>query len=197
MKKICICTLMLTAVWFLFFGAAMDQARLSGELIRIHVLANSDSEEDQATKLEVRDAVLQQVTSLTSQCKTRKEAAAALASNAEVLAETASAVAGEDITVSLTPEWYETRNYDTFSLPAGKYLSLRVQIGAAEGHNWWCVAFPAVCTAATAEEFETVAVSGGFTDSDIRLMTEDEPDVKVRFFLLELFYQLRDAVKGD
>ncbi|MEA4965021.1 MAG: stage II sporulation protein R [Oscillospiraceae bacterium] len=196
MKKVCICFISITAVWLLFAGVLLEQESLSAELIRIHVLANSDSAEDQAVKLEVRDAVLSRVTALTKTCGTREEAAQALAGNAEELADVASAVAGKDVTVSLSPEWYETRKYETFSLPAGKYLSLRVQIGEAGGHNWWCVAFPAVCTAATTEEFETVAVSGGLSDSDIRLMTEDDPDVTVRFFLLELFSKLRAALQG-
>lgn len=196
MKKVCTYTVIFTACWLLLAGTILRQEKLASRLIRIHILANSDSEADQAEKLRVRDAVLGQVSSLTAGCETRGEAAAVLADHAGELGRTASEVSGKDVTVSLGPEWYETRNYDDFSLPAGEYLSLRIGIGEAAGHNWWCVAFPSVCTAATAEELETTAVSAGFDDGDLRMMESDSPDVEVRYFLLELISRLRDVLRG-
>ena len=196
MKKVCTYVVILTACWLLLAGTILRQEKLASRLIRIHILANSDSEADQAEKLRVRDAVLGQVSSLTAGCETRGEAAAVLADHAGELGRTASEVSGKDVTVSLGPEWYETRNYDDFSLPAGEYLSLRIGIGEAAGHNWWCVAFPSVCTAATAEELETTAVSAGFDDGDLRMMESDSPDVEVRYFLLELISRLRDVLRG-
>ena len=133
---------------------------------------------------------------MTADCETRGEAAAVLAEHAGELGRTASEVSGKDVTVSLGQEWYGTRDYDGFSLPAGEYLSLRIGIGKAAGHNWWCVAFPSVCTAATAEELETTAVSAGFDDGDLRMMESDSPDVEVRYFLLELISRLRDILRG-
>lgn len=196
MKKVCTYTVILTSCWLLLAGAILRQEKLASRLIRIHILANSDSEADQAEKLRVRDAVLGQVSSLTADCETRGEAAAVLAEHAGELGRTASEVSGKDVTVSLGQEWYGTRDYDGFSLPAGEYLSLRIGIGKAAGHNWWCVAFPSVCTAATAEELETTAVSAGFDDGDLRMMESDSPDVEVRYFLLELISRLRDVLRG-
>lgn len=196
MKKVCTYTVILTACWLLLAGTVLRQEKLASRLIRIHILANSDSEADQAEKLRVRDAVLGQVSSLTADCETRGEAAAVLAEHAGELGRTASEVSGKDVTVSLGQEWYGTRDYDGFSLPAGEYLSLRIGIGKAAGHNWWCVAFPSVCTAATAEELETTAVSAGFDDGDLRMMESDSPDVEVRYFLLELISRLRDILRG-
>ena len=196
MKKVCTYTVILTACWLLLAGTILRQEKLASRLIRIHILANSDSEADQAEKLRVRDAVLGQVSSLTADCETRGEAAAVLAEHAGELGRTASEVSGKDVTVSLGQEWYGTRDYDGFSLPAGEYLSLRIGIGKAAGHNWWCVAFPSVCTAATAEELETTAVSDGFDDGDLRMMESDSPDVEVRYFLLELISRLRDILRG-
>lgn len=196
MKKVCTYTVILTACWLLLAGTILRQEKLASRLIRIHILANSDSEADQAEKLRVRDAVLGQVSSLTADCETRGEAAAVLAEHAGELGRTASEVSGKDVTVSLGQEWYGTRDYDGFSLPAGEYLSLRIGIGKAAGHNWWCVAFPSVCTAATAEELETTAVSAGFDDGDLRMMESDSPDVEVRYFLLELISRLRDVLRG-
>lgn len=190
MKKICTYTLLLTLCWLFTAGCLLRQQHLADQMIRLHVVANSDSGEDQAKKLEVRDALLPQIEALTAACGTRSEAAAALAAHVETLGRTASRAAGMDVTVSLSPEWYGTRHYDNFSLPAGNYLSLQIRLGEAEGKNWWCVAFPSVCTAATAEEFEAVAVSGGLSGSDLRMMHADEPDVKVRYFLLELIEKL-------
>lgn len=196
MKKVCTYTVIFTACWLLLAGTLLRQEKLASRLIRIHILANSDSEADQAEKLRVRDAVLGQVSSLTADCKTRGEAAAVLASHAAELGQTASEVSGKNVTVSLGTEWYETRDYGGFSLPAGEYLSLCIGIGEAEGHNWWCVAFPSVCTAATAEELETTAVSAGFDGGDLRMMTGGSPDVEVRYFLLELISRLRDILRG-
>lgn len=196
MKKVCTYVVIFTACWLLLAGAVLRQEKLASRLIRIHILANSDSEADQAEKLRVRDAVLGQVSALTADCEIRGEAAAVLADHAGELGRTASEVSGKDVTVSLGPEWYETRDYADFSLPAGEYLSLRIGIGEAAGHNWWCVAFPSVCTAATAEELETTAVSAGFDDGDLRMMTDDSPDVEVRYFLLELISRLRDVLRG-
>ena len=180
-----------TILWLLLAGMAMQQQALSSKLIRIHVLAASDSAEDQAIKLQVRDAVLRQLSLLTADCADRKEAAAVLIGCAEQLGKTAANTADQRVTLQLSPESYGTRRYENFSLPAGEYLSLQIRIGAGEGRNWWCVAFPMVCMAATAEEFEAAATSAGLDGAQIRLMTGEETDIKVRFIVLEWLEALK------
>ena len=188
MKKVCTYICLLTVLWLLAAGTVLEQQRLAARVIRLHILANSDSAEDQTEKLRVRDALLGEIEALTADCTSREEAAAKLAGAAEELGERAAAMTGRPVTVSLSPERYGTRHYGSFSLPAGTYLSLRIGLGEAAGHNWWCVAFPAVCTAATAEELETTAVAAGLSGGEVRLMTEDSPDIRVRFFLF--FYNI-------
>ncbi len=194
MKKISTYTVILTAIWVLLAAAVINQQNLAEHIIRIHILANSDSEADQAEKLEVRDAVLQVVSSRTAACSGRAEAAAVLRESAAEIGAIASAQCGKSVEVALSPEWYDTREYDAFSLPAGRYLSLQVKIGAAEGKNWWCVAFPAICTNAVSTDLTTVAVSGGMGEEDLHMMTDDTADVKVRYYLLEKIYEIYHAL---
>ena len=191
MKKTCTYVIVFTLCWLTLAGIALQQRKLAAQLIRIHVVANSDSAEDQAVKLQVRDAVLAEVSSVTADCEDRKSAAAALIAHAEELGHTAAAVAGTSVSVQLTPEAYGTRRYETFALPAGEYLSLQIRIGEAAGKNWWCVAFPMVCLTANAEELEAVAAAAGMDTEEIRLMTGGEWDVEVRFMVLEWLQALK------
>lgn len=167
------------------------EGRVYTDTIRLHVLANSDSEEDQALKLRVRDAVLKEVPRIIESCKTQKEAAAALLKETDALAASAKkeiALAGYDYGVSVTlgKEKYPERAYEGVRLPAGEYTSLRVIIGDGEGQNWWCVLFPPLCTSA-AEPQEELA-EAGFTGEQIRVLCDDEnPKYVLRFRILELF----------
>ncbi len=172
------CTLSLVAV-------SAEQHALASKLVRLHVIANSSSEEDQALKLRVRDAVLEAASGLT------EDSLPASLPHLRLAAERAVLEAGEayPVTVKLGPEEYGTREYDTFSLPAGEYLSLRVEIGAAEGRNWWCVLFPPLCFASS-EEFEEEAASAGLTDADLELVRGSGQDIQIRFRILELIQKL-------
>ena len=191
MKKVCTYLMLLALLFALGASALLRQQHLASQIIRLHILANSDTEADQAAKFAVRDALLPEIEMLTADCTVRAEAAAALIENSKRLGQLAAQTAGKRVTLRLSPEQYPTRRYDGFSLPAGEYLSLQIGIGEAAGRNWWCVAFPSVCTAAAAADFEAVAVSGGLRGDDLRMMTEEEPDVKVRYLLLELISRLQ------
>ncbi len=198
MKKRAIAPLLLIGLALWFFTGVLTvraQTALSGKLLRLHVVAVSDSETDQANKLQVRDRVLAAASRYTAGADSAAEAAAALAPHlgelkAEAEACLAALGADEAVTVTLAREEFSTREYDTFALPAGQYETLRVVIGAGEGHNWWCVVFPSLCTAATAGEMEQTAVSAGLTQGEIGWITDDSADVRVRFRLLELLLKL-------
>ena len=184
------------ALWF-WTGVltVREQAALSEKLLRLHVVAASDSETDQAIKLQVRGRVLAAAARYTADANTAAEAAAALTTHLDELeeeAETCLAELGADeaVTVTLAREEFSTREYDTFALPAGQYETLRVVIGAGEGHNWWCVVFPSLCTAATAGELTQAAASAGLTQGQTRWITDDAADVRVRFRILELLQRL-------
>lgn len=121
-----------------------EQQALSEKLIRLHVVANSDSEADQAIKLQVRDAVLAVTEPLMEGAEDPYAALSDALPEIESAAVNCLAALGvaDPVTVTLGQEAYPTRVYESFSLPAGQYTSLRVTIGAGEGHNWWCVVFP-------------------------------------------------------
>ena len=155
------------------------------DVVRLHILAESDDEGDQADKLAVRDAILTEYRAFFDGFSDKGEAAAALTE--EKLNEIRETAKGTllsrgktaDVSVTYSREIYPTRTYGDYTLPAGEYDSLRVVIGAGEGKNWWCVLFPPLCTAASCE-----GVPLGLSDSEYRLLTEGK--MSVRFKSLEL-----------
>ena len=188
--------LLLAALCFSFCAfslrVALEQRALASGLIRLHVVAASDDPADQARKLAVRDTLLPELAGLTAGCADANAAAAAIEGALPALARTAarSLGTGEPVRASLAREPFPRRDYGSFSLPAGSYRALRVTLGAGEGHNWWCVAFPALCLPAAepAEEaaaFEEAAVAAGLSDDDITLMTSDAAAVQLKFRLLD------------
>ena len=168
------------------------------KVVRLHVLANSDSEEDQAVKLAVRDAILEVTVPLLQNCETKEEAILLLEENQALLSQTAQAVLceqGFDDTVSIEMglEKYPTRTYDSLCFPAGEYISMRVSLGEGNGQNWWCCLFPPLCLgAATVNEksAEDACISVGFTPTQYKIITEsDKPVYRARFKILELLGQ--------
>lgn len=193
--------LMVAAALVLMSGALalQTQDQLADKVVRLHVLANSDSEEDQALKLRVRDRVLERATELLEQSADRQEAEALLRGNLlelENLAAEEIAAAGYDypVTAELTDTTFPTREYDGFTLPAGEYLALRIVIGEGAGQNWWCVVFPPLCTTASAD-VPASALAAGLTQEDVNLITE-EPGYVLKFKTVELWERLRAALEG-
>ena len=160
--------------------------RMAEKIIRLHVVANSDSDADQAVKLCVRDAVLREAQNVLSDAL---EAAA----NAELRRQGS----GDTACVSFRRELFPTRDYDTFSLPSGVYQSLRVTIGEGAGRNWWCVIFPSLCVPATTDGFVDAAAAGGFSDAEIGLMTRANGAYTVKFRSLELLQALKKYLFGE
>ena len=193
-KRILICLCLAAAVWC---GTLLaDRQRLEEELIRFHVVANSDSPEDQSVKLQVRDAVLESLQDDLEQLADMEQAKEYLQENLEVIRDVANdalAAAGVDAqaVVSLCREQFDTRVYDTFTLPAGVYESLRIVIGEGEGHNWWCVVFPSLCLPATSAGFEETAQTAGFPASLSRTLT-GEPEYTLRFYALDALGRLEN-----
>ncbi len=180
----------LLAAFFWCGTIIADRQRLREELIRLHVVANSDSEADQAVKLQVRDAVMESLQTAMADLGDIEQAKAYIQQNIpkiQSLANSVLAQAGFDseAAVTLCKETFDKRVYDTFTLPAGVYESLRITIGEGEGKNWWCVVFPSLCLPAAGEGFEDVAAGAGFPDSLNGALTGEER-YEVRFFLLDL-----------
>ncbi len=194
-------TILFSAVLIFSFMALswqvwQQQKTLSSRLIRLHVVAASDDPADQARKLAVRDALLPEIAALTEGCASADAAAAALEESLPALRETAFAAlgTGEPVDATLAEERFPRRDYDTFSLPAGRYRALRVTLGAGAGHNWWCVAFPALCLSAGTEDetrsFEQTAQDAGLSPEEIELVSSDSERVQFRFRLLDWLAEL-------
>ncbi len=196
LKRIGVC--LLTAALFWCGTLIADRERLNQELIRLHVVAASDSAEDQAAKLHVRDAVLQSLEEGLRQTADVEAAKAYIQENLPKIqraANLALAEAGVDAqaVVSFCRERFETRAYNTFTLPAGVYESLRIVIGPGKGHNWWCVAFPSLCLPATSSGFQKAAQTAGFPESLTHALAGEEP-YSVRFYLLDVMGRLENAL---
>ena len=184
LKRIGWVALTVACIWL--WGIVTDSADLRENLLRLHVVGASDAEADQEVKLQVRDAVL---ASLEEGLKDMTDPRAAydyvarMLPQVEMAANRALAAAGfsETVQVSLTEEAFPTRDYDTFSLPAGVYKALRVVIGEGEGRNWWCVVFPQLCVGTEAEFVETANAAG----LDPELAGTLEGEYELRFWVLE------------
>lgn len=171
------------------WGIVTDSAALREGLLRLHVVGASNSDADQSVKLLVRDAVL---SSLEEGLQELTDPQAAydyvewMLPQVEAAANRCLHAAGfsDTVAVSLTEEAFPTREYDSFSLPAGVYKALRVVIGAGEGRNWWCVVFPQLCTAGP-EAVQTAALDDRLTDT-LRGQYE------VRFWLLEKWGEVKN-----
>lgn len=175
--------------------ALRAQTQLAERVVRLHVLANSDGEEDQELKLLVRDRVLARATELLTQAGNRAEAESLLRRELpelEALAARELRANGCDypVTAELTDTEFPTREYDGFTLPAGEYLALRVVIGEGAGRNWWCVVFPPLCTAASAD-VPAAALAAGLTEDQVGLITEEDRGYVLKFKTVEWWEQLR------
>ncbi len=175
----------------LSFLPVNGEEKIYDNMIRLHVIANSDSDEDQALKLLVRDAVLDTVSKL-PRATSFSEAETGIRTHGDEILSAAEKVVSENgsddgVKVYFDTEKYPVRYYEGFSLPAGEYTSLRVVIGEGKGHNWWCVLFPPLCTACGEEEREDEFIEAGFTSEEYSLIKKDSgTKYKVRFRILEI-----------
>ena len=180
---IALCVTLLSGLW-----ARRRQEALAEELIRLHVVAASDSPADQAEKLQTRDRVLGLLSSLLADCGSRAEAVDIINEHRTELE------ALGDVSVSLENEVFPTRRYSTFSLPAGEYLALRVTLGAGEGRNWWCVVFPPLCTEALAEDAGETDAFLALDGESADLIAGPGREYDLRFRVVELWGQLREIL---
>ncbi|MBQ6876918.1 MAG: stage II sporulation protein R [Oscillospiraceae bacterium] len=185
-------TLLLIGLVFTLFSSNVNRTIAAGneirsETLRLHIIANSDSEEDQNLKIKVRDAVLEATGELFAEVTGKTEAVAAAeysADDIKAIAEKTIAEEGFDysVQVELTETWFETRSYEGFTLPAGDYDAVRIIIGAGEGKNWWCVMYPALCIPGAEEDFEKYGSNVEFIEGT---------GIEIRFKLIELIEKLK------
>ena len=175
--------------------ASASESALADRVLRLHVVANSDSDEDQARKLLVRDAVLAKAEQLLDGVDHRRDAEAALAPHLDELAQAgadalARTGAADSVTATLTDQWFPTKEYDGFSLPAGQYRALKITIGAGEGRNWWCVVFPPLCLGSVSERSVESAAAGVLSQDQVALITGQDGGYVLKFRLIEWWQEL-------
>ncbi len=186
----------LAAVSILNIFPVSGEHRIYNDVLRLHVIAESDTEEDQTLKLKVRDAVLACVSDAVEECTSFEEANTAVGAMLEEIRTTAEHCVRENraecsVAVELSPENYPRREYGSSCLPAGVYQSLRITLGKGEGKNWWCVLFPTVCIRfAEGTADEEAYISAGFTPEEYRIITGNGGEWKVKFRILEILSEL-------
>lgn len=197
-KCVFACALLAAFVWC---GTVIaDRQRLNEELIRLHVVANSDRVEDQELKLLVRDSIITSLRQALADVRDTEQAKEYLQENLPKLQELANktldaAGSAQQAVVTLCREGFPTRQYNTFSLPAGIYEALRVTIGDGAGKNWWCVVFPSLCVPQTSQGFSDTAAGAGFPDALSGALTGEEP-YQIRFYLLDKLGELEKFLAG-
>ena len=166
------------------------QRDISSSLVRLHVIAASDETAEQELKLRVRDNVLEYLTPVLDKAESPEEAQRII--NGELTSIKAAAEAcagGRSVSVTLGQEYYPTREYEGFTLPAGQYQSLRVILGEGKGHNWWCVVFPPLCVSAAEQNKALDAMS----EPERGLITETD-GYELRFRIVELWGELMELL---
>ncbi len=194
-RSLCCALVTVMAMSVAGFDAKCNEIREN--VLRLHILANSDSETDQALKLKVRDRLLTVSETVFADCKNEAEAAAKANESLALFQNEANAVVSEngfsyDVRVELAETEFETRNYESFSLPAGTYKALRVIIGEGEGQNWWCVMFPAVCIPAAGDGN---GFSGVLSEETAEIV-EQPNRYRARFKLVEVFQKAKSKLSG-
>ena len=172
-------------------------ADLSNAVFRLHVIANSDSNEDQSLKLKVRDSLLNYMNKICSNCSTKQEAISIAQSHKNEFQKIAEQTITDngynyDVNININNFYFPTKNYGDISLPAGLYDALKVEIGEAKGQNWWCVMFPSLCF---------IDISSGIVDNEAKENLEENlnqeaytvisetknTNIKFKFKLIEFF----------
>ena len=174
---------LLVAVWMCIVPIRA-QNRLADKIVRLHVLANSDAVADQNLKLTVRDAVLQAAEGV-------GEIDDTLLYKLQEAAQRTVETEGYDYPVQVTREhcWFDTREYETFSLPAGYYDAVRVIIGEGAGRNWWCVIYPPLCTGVCEKDLADIGKEFSLSEEEISLICEEKGYI-IRFRLADLWGKL-------
>lgn len=166
-------------------------AEIPNDVFRFHILANSDTEEDQALKLKVRDKVLEKTKILFDTANSKSDAEKFVKANLETIEEIAQNEVYKNgynypVKAEIVNMHFDTRYYESYTLPAGMYDALRITIGNAKGHNWWCVMYPSICISTVDERKDRA--KNALSDDEYSVVTDDK--VEYKFFIVELFQKI-------
>ena len=193
--KISVTVGIVVAILFSICSFAKTSEEIRSDVLRLHVIANSDTSVDQNLKLRLRDYILQEGKDIFNGSVNVENAVENIEPVLPELEKSAKAFVNQagfdyDVKISLSNEYFTTRTYETVTLPAGKYLALRVVIGSGEGHNWWCVMFPPMCVPAADKKDE---IENVFSEKEIKLV-ESKPKYEPRFKVVEIYEQLKEII---
>lgn len=164
---------------------------LQNDVFRLHIIANSDSEQDQSLKLKIRDGILEYTSKLFAECKDRDEAIIAAKENLEDIKRFSQDMVytygyGYKVDAYITEMDFDTRIYEDFTMPAGKYQALRIVIGNGNGHNWWCMLYPALCIPSAQQNKPELSLD----ENEIDVISNSDK-YEVKFRLVEIFEAIR------
>lgn len=193
--KISVTVGIVVAILFSICSFAKTSEEIRSDVLRLHVIANSDTSVDQNLKLRLRDYILQEGKDIFNGSVNVENAVEKIEPVLPELEKSAKAFVNQagfdyNVKISLSNEYFTTRTYETVTLPAGKYLALRVVIGSGEGHNWWCVMFPPMCVPAADKKDE---IENVFSEKEIKLV-ESKPKYEPRFKVVEIYEQLKEII---
>lgn len=184
---------MIICVLFTFLPFEAECKAISTEVFRLHVLANSDSQQDQALKLKVRDAVLKYTNNLYESAQSKQDAIVKTSKNLQQIANIAQQTVYDNgynysVNVQITNMYFNTRYYDDITMPSGFYDALRITIGSGKGHNWWCVMYPSLCVGA-ATNYD--ALKENVTGNQYEILNSSGK-YEFKFKVVEYFEQIKD-----
>ncbi len=187
-----VCLALILAILFTFTGFTAECEKIPDQLLRLHILANSDSQADQTLKLQVRDRILKESAGMLNGVKNRAEAEKVVAKRLPQIQKTAQAEVYRrgyryPVKAQMTNMYFNTREYGNVTIPAGMYDALRITIGSGNGHNWWCVLFPALCLPAA----EAPSKLEDVLDKDEMHVVKGNDNYIVKFKSVEMYEQFR------
>lgn len=186
----------LISIIFSITSFASTCKEIRTDVLRLHVIANSDSQEDQQLKLKVRDALLKEGKNIFNGSVTRENAEEKIRKEKEKLEDTAKTVIKDNgfdynVEITVTEEFFNTRTYEKVTLPAGKYMAVRVLIGESAGKNWWCVMFPPLCIPAAQTDINLF-----LDEKEVRLV-ETNPKYEPRFKIVEIYESIKNHLNNN
>jgi stage II sporulation protein R len=187
-------------LFFIFISAKSYATCISKDLteniFRLHIIANSNSQEDQALKLKIRDEIISYMKAKTSDCTSKTEIIETTQNILPVLKQIAQNTIYEngydyDVSIEIGNFYFPTKYYGNISMPAGNYDAIRIKLGKAEGQNWWCSLFPSLCftdvSTGIIDENADTNLKENLEEEEYNLLTKTSPNIKIKFKLLELF----------
>ena len=203
LKRILVLLFLLTL--FIFISAISYVAAVSKDIadsvFRLHVIANSDSKEDQELKIQVRDELLSYMNTLAKDCSSKEEVVELAKEHQEEFKQIAEQTISKNgfsypVTIEIGDSNFPTKTYGDIALPAGTYEALRVQIGDAKGQNWWCVMFPPLCfvdvSSGVVPDESKEEIKESLNEEEYSLISQtDDNKINFKFKLIEFFQNLR------